>query len=539
MSSQIPQPGSGGMDGDPLIIHSAIHGEDVAEWQPQPPPRVPKAQWRTVIDEAPLPGQGISPAPPEFAAPASSRRAFSLDALRGFFLVTMTLGFTVGVAKYWPQWMFHRQEPWGAETPLDVAGISWRDLAYASFLFTMAAALPLTMSRRIEKGDLEIGIVMAAVRRWALLFFYALLIGHSNTYFLGYTQTARVLSIVGFGLMAMVFTRRRADWDERKYNIINRAGWVLAIAFLMLSPLTYGKAFSFDRNDDIIVGLAFASFIGIVLWYFTRENLLARLGVLAAAIALYLGAKGDGWVSGWWWDAKWPWLFSAQRFVLLAVVVPGTIMGDAMLKWMRSDDESESAGARAGGRVWSTMRVGGLVALTLAFTPLVVVGMYNRWVGLTTLLCAGLLVGGGFLVHAPANSTERMIRSMYLWAGVWLMIGLFLDPFENGIRKVPDTLSYFFTVTGTTSMLLVAFTSVTELLKRQRWLSVLIDLGHNPLMLYVMYTVLINAVLGLIPVTRDLMRGSLGPAVVRSLLSVALVIVLVRYMSRKRIYWRA
>jgi hypothetical protein len=376
---------------------------------------------------------------------------------------------------------------------------------------------------------------MAAVRRWALLFFYALLIAHSNTYFLGYTQTARVLAIIGFALMAMVFTRRRADWGERKFNTVNRAGWVLAIAFLLLSPLAYGKTFSFNRNDDIIVGLAFASFAGIVLWYLTRENLLARLGVLAVAMALYLGAKGDGWVSGWWWDAKWPWLFSAQRFVLLAVVVPGTIMGDAMLKWMRSPEEGEGVGVRP----WSSLRVSALVALTVAFTPLVVVGMYNRWVGLTTLLCAALLVGGGFLVHGPTNATERMIRSMFLWAGVWLMIGLFLDPFENGIRKVPDTLSYFFTVTGTTSMLLVAFTSVTELLKRQRWLSVLIDLGHNPLMLYVMYTVLINSVVGLSPVTREMMNGSLGPALVRSLLSVGLVIVLVRYMSRKRIYWRA
>ena len=334
MSAETPQSGSGGADQDPLVIHSAIHGEEIAEWQPSPPPRVPAPAWRTIVEDVPVPGTGQSPAPPELAAPASSRRAFSLDALRGFFLVTMTLGFTVGVEKFWPLWMFHRQEPWGAESPLDVAGLSWRDLAYASFLFTMAAALPLTMSRRIEKGELEIGIVMAAVRRWAMLFFYALLIGHSNTYFLGYTQTARILSIVGFGVMAMVFTRRRADWDERKYNMVNRAGWILAIAFLALTPFTYGKTFSFDRNDDIIVGLAFASFAGIILWYFTRENLTARLGVLAAAMALYLGAKGDGWISGWWWDARLPWLFSAQRFVLLAVVVPGTIMGDLILRWM-------------------------------------------------------------------------------------------------------------------------------------------------------------------------------------------------------------
>jgi predicted acyltransferase len=532
MAHETPQSGPELPEPEPIVIHPIVHGEDIIDWNPVAPARPPSAIWNTVPDDVPVPGVGQSPAPPDLAAPASSRRAFSLDALRGFFLVTMTLGFTVGVEKYWPLWMFHRQEPWGTETPLDVAGISWRDLAYASFLFTMAAALPLTMSRRMEKGELEIGIMMAAVRRWGLLLFYAIMIGHSNAYFLGYTQTARVLSIVGFVLMAMVFTRRRADWDEGTFKIVNRAGWVLAIAFLLLSPLTYGKTFSFDRNDDIIVGLAFASFVGIVLWYFTRENLLARLAALAAAMALYVSAKGDGWVSGWWWDAKLPWLFSGQRLVLLAVVVPGTIMGDIILRWMRSSDESEATS-------WSRLRLGGLTLLTLAFTPLVTVGMYNRWVGLTTMLCAAMIVGGAFLVHAPVTATERMIRSMFIWASVWLMLGLFLDPFENGIRKVPDTLSYFFTVTGTTSMLLVALTGIVDALKHRKWVSVLIDLGHNPLLLYVTFTLLINSVLELVPFTRDALTGSLGLAMVRSLLSLGLVILLVRTMSRKRIYWRA
>jgi hypothetical protein len=531
MAAETPQAGSVGPEEDPIVIHSAVHGEEIAEWNPSAPVRVPTT-WRPVADDVPVPGVGQSPPPPELAAPDSSRRAFSLDALRGFFLLTMTLGFTVGSAKYYPEWMFHRQEPWGAEKPLDIAGISWRDLAYASFLFTMAAALPLTMSRRIEKGELEVGIVMAALRRWGMLLFYAILIAHANTYFLGYTQTARVLAIVGFVVMALVFTRRRADWDERKYKIVNRVGWMLAIAFLVLSPLAYGKTFSFDRNDDVIIGLAFASFVGIITWYFTRQNLTARLGILAGAIALYLGAKGGGWVSGWWWDAKLPWLFSPQRLVLLAVVIPGTIMGDIVLRWMREPEDAASRGA------WSNLRIGGLTLLCIAFTPLVTIGMYNRWVGLTTLFCVAMVIGGAFLTYAPGNATERMMRSLFVWASAWLMIGLFLEPFENGIRKVPDTLSYFLTITGTTSMLLIALTGIVDGLRKRQWVSVLVDLGHNPLMLYVMYTILLNSILELIPPLRGVLRASFGEAMVRSLLSVGLVVLIVRHMSRKRIYWR-
>jgi predicted acyltransferase len=127
---------------------------------------------------------------------------------------------------------------------------------------------------------------------------------------------------------------------------------------------------------------------------------------------------------------------------------------------------------------------------------------------------------------------------MFLWAAAWLMIGLFLDPFENGIRKVPDTLSYYFTITGTTSMLLLALTALVDALKKQQWVSVLVDLGHNPLMMYVMFTILINPALELIPATRSMLLGSFGPAMVRSLLELVAVILIVRAMSRKRIYWR-
>lgn len=514
----------------PIVIDSPVHGE-VDDWNPQRPTAPGRAEAPVVLalpPDAPS-GGDVSPPPPEVAGVAP-KRAFSLDALRGLFLVLMTAGFTVG-GDHFPAWMYHRQQP-GNGAVVDIPGISWRDLAYASFLFTMAAALPLTLSRRIAKGELEIGIIVSAIKRYGVLLFFAMMVAHSNTFFLGYTQPARLIAILGFAIMAMVFTRRRPDWDESRYRMINRAGWVLAIAFLALTPLTYGKTFEFTRIDDVIVGLAFASLFGSVIWYFTRENLTARLAILAAAVALYLGAKGDGWVSGWWWDSAAPWLYAPKRFILLAVVIPGTIAGDILLRWMNSRPDADA------GEAWSRARMIGIVALCTAFTPLVTLGMYHRQVGLTTQLVGAMIIGGAFLTWAPRRANERMLQSLFIWAAGWLMIGLFLEPFEGGIRKLPDTLSYFFTVTGTTSMLLVALTALLDGLGRQKWVNTLIDIGHNPLLMYVIYTVFLNSLLELIPPLRGLLRGSFGEQLLRSAIQVAIVMLMVRAMSRRRIYWR-
>src|SRR6185437_9749481 len=121
------------------------------------------------------------------------KRASALDALRGLFLVSMTFGFTISNT-HLPLWMYHRQFPPTSDLPVNVAGISWRDLTYVSFMFTMATALPLTLTRRIDKGETELGIIFASLRRYGMLMVYGLLLAHSNTFFLGYTQPARVLS---------------------------------------------------------------------------------------------------------------------------------------------------------------------------------------------------------------------------------------------------------------------------------------------------------------------------------------------------------
>ncbi|MBA3670988.1 MAG: DUF5009 domain-containing protein, partial [Gemmatimonadaceae bacterium] len=483
------EPGNVGPGGapDPIVIHPQSHGEADAVTVPANklidrrrknlPPEI--AELFADVESRPepprhQPPQGtVSPAPPELAA-AVPKRAYALDALRGLFLLSMTFGFSLPTQGL-PIWMYHRQFPPPSGELANIAGISWRDLAYGAFLFTMSAALPLTISRRIDKGETEIAIVVAAIRRYVVLVFFALLIGHSNTFFLGYTESARVLAIIGFVIMALVFTRRRSDWSESRYRLVNRAGWLLAIVFLALSPLAYGKTFSFQRNDDIIVGLAFASLVGSVLWYFTRDNLPARLGVLGAAIALFLGAKGGGWVNDWWWNSPVAWAFQPSMFVLLTIVVPGLVAGDVLLRWMR--DSLETGGGERGR--WGGGRTLALIATTIAVVPVIVVGLYQRELAITTGASAALVIMGLFITWGAGSPTERMLASLFRWGGAWLMIGLFLEPFEGGIHKVPDTLTYFFTIAGVTLMMLVAFAAFIDKLAWRRPVNALIDIGHN------------------------------------------------------------
>ena len=518
----------------PIVIHPELQGDGRPVGEPQLERRVQRRRATdtdmSVIPAGRLEPDGESFSPPELSS-GEAKRALSLDALRGLFLLSMTFGFTIMSEKL-PQWMYHRQMS-PTDQFINVPGISWRDLAYVSFLFTMSAALPLTLTRRMDHGELEVGIIISMFRRFFMLFVFALLVGHSNTYFLGYTQPARVLAITGFVIMCLIFTRRRKDWNPTTYKLLNRFGWLAAIAFFAFSPLVYGKQFSLDRADDIIVGLAFAALTGSLTWYFTREKLQWRLAVLAGAAAMYLGSRNEGWLQEFWYSSSFPAIYQWSEISLLCIVIPGTIAGDHLLRWMKAPPEKQLAVPN-----WSNGRLTLLSAICLIITPLVVWGMYNRLVGVTTAAVFVLCICGTILVRSPRSSGENLIRQLFLWGTLWLMIGLFLEPSEGGIRKVPETLSYFFTVTGTTSLLLVAFAAIIDLLKKRRFISALIDLGHNPLLCYVLFTVFLNSLFELIPAVRPVLQGSPGESILRSILSTVLVVLIVRFATRRRIFWR-
>jgi predicted acyltransferase len=238
-------------------------------------------------------------------------------------------------------------------------------------------------------------------------------------------------------------------------------------------------------------------------------------------------------VQDWWWSSRIPWALAPSRLSLLVIIVPGTIAGDAILRWIRARDTGED-----GASGWSGGRRALLAVLAAAYAPVLTIGMYNRAGLLTTQLVLAMSVAGIFLTARPSSSLERMLRSLFLWGAAWLVLGLWMEPFEGGMKKVPETLSYFFAVTGVSVMLLVALTAVVDGLGRRRWVSALIDVGHNPMLCYVLYTVLLNSALEMIPAFRGVLRQSAGEIVLRMVLETLAVILIVRFFARRRIYWR-
>ena len=112
-----------------------------------------------------------------------NNRASSLDVLRGYAIITMVLSGTIAFGVL-PGWMYHAQTPppSHAFNPQNF-GITWVDLVFPFFLFSMGAAFPFSLGRKIEKGVSKLVLVKDSVLRGLQLVFFAIFIQESHSHF--------------------------------------------------------------------------------------------------------------------------------------------------------------------------------------------------------------------------------------------------------------------------------------------------------------------------------------------------------------------
>ena len=93
------------------------------------------------------------------------QRAFALDALRGYAILTMVLSATIA-GGILPAWMYHAQTPPPTHVfNPDIPGLTWVDLVFPFFLFSMGAAFPFSIGKRLVAGENRLRLAYDALKR--------------------------------------------------------------------------------------------------------------------------------------------------------------------------------------------------------------------------------------------------------------------------------------------------------------------------------------------------------------------------------------
>jgi len=437
-----------------------------------------------------------------------------------------------------PAWMYHAQlpPPTHAFDP-SRPGLTWVDLVFPLFLFSMGAAIPLALSRRIRAGESVARLVLGVLERGFLLAFFAVFLRHVRPHVLNPQPNAATwaIALLGFVLMFPLFCRLPRTWPRWARLALRGIGWIGAVGLLAVLRYPDGSGFSLQRSDIIIVVLANVAVSGSLLWLLTRNTFLLRLGVLGVLMAIRLASAEQGWVRWLWQATPAPWIYKLYFHQYLFVVIPGTIAGDLLLKSL-----SRGTALSAPRVAWATARCWGIVGAMVATVLVALVGLQARWLWQTTLIMGALCAAAGQLSKNASSPREHMVKNLILWGIYWLIVGLIFEPYEGGIKKDHPTMSYYLVTTGLSFFMLGAFTIIIDLLGKRRWLQLLIDNGQNPMIAYVGVANAIWPLFGLTGLQHLIVRVTPTPwlGFLRGVFYTALLALMVKWFTRRRIFWR-
>ncbi len=274
-------------------------------------------------------------------------RAHALDALRGYAIITMVLS-AMEAFSVLPRWMYHAQVP-----PPDhvfdptIYGITWVDIIFPFFLFSMGAAIPLSLGRQHAKGESIMKLTWKTVQRWVKLTFFAIFIIHAFPFMLGYEQEwmCYAMPIFFFILLCLMFMPNPFGLSPYKARAITWSAYLVAVGFMLLQPYAGGAPFRLTDSDCIMLILANVSLTGSIVYLLTIGHPLRRLALLPFLVALFMAAHtANSWPALLIHTSWLPWLYLPAYQEYLLIIIPGTVAGEWIAQWletMKANDTSK------------------------------------------------------------------------------------------------------------------------------------------------------------------------------------------------------
>ncbi len=464
-----------------------------------------------------------------------NNRAYSLDALRGYAILTMILSGTVAYGIL-PGWMYHAQLP-PPDHAFDptVYGITWVDLVFPFFLFTMGAAFPFSIGKKSEKGISHFQLIADSFLRGARLTFFAIFIQHLYPHSLSSPQDARSwwLAILAFLLLFPMFMRIPLQMPRWLRIGIEVAAYAIGIILLLSVDYAKERVFSLSYSNIIILVLANMAIFGSLVYLFTQHNRLARIAVLPFVMAVFLGGGTDGsWIKEVLHFSPAPWMYKFYYLKYLFIVIPGSIAGEYLREWLSNRCPGEISSQEKRHTPWILLLSIGLIVWNLY-------GLYTRQLILNLAGTVFMLAILGWLVRSAGNNMCYW-RKLFIAGAYLLMLGLFFEAYEGGIRKDHSTYSYYFVTAGLAFLAMIAFSILCDI---YRWKKLTLPLemaGQNPMIAYVAPQLLVMPILELTGLSAylNLLQQNAWGGFLRGVIVTTLVVGVAIVFTKIKWFWR-
>ena len=469
--------------------------------------------------------------------PGTVPRAGALDALRGYAILTMVLSDTEAFGIL-PSWMYHAQiPPPGHKFDPAIFGITWVDLVFPFFLFAMGAALPFSVGKKLNVKSGNYTAILGALGRGAQLVFFAIYIQHIFTRVTGIPQDFKtlIISLFAFVLMFPMFMRLPEKLSQMVRTSIKGAAFLTG--FILIFTLNYSgnHSFNLENSDIIILLLGNMAVFGSLAYILTFKNKFARFAILPFIMAVMLGSANESSWTHWLFNATpFPWIYKFTYLKYLFIIIPGTLAGEYLIDWMKPEPSHRK-------EIVAEKRVAWILAgISILLVIINLYGLYSRQLILNLILTTVLVASGFYLLRKGQGRNILLWKKLFTAGSYLLMLGLFFEAFEGGIRKDYSTYSYYLVTSGLAFITLIFFSVVCDFLKGDRYCRFLIQIGQNPMIAYVCAGMVIMPILGFSGLSSFLALFDSDPwlGLLKGIIITSLVTLITMFFTRIKWFWR-
>ncbi len=461
-------------------------------------------------------------------------RYLNLDALRGYAIFTMILSGSIAYGPAMPAWMFHAQvPPPNHQFNPNLPGITWVDLVFPFFIFCMGAAIPIALKKYTITNENK-QVIFTAFRRFFLLTFFALFLEHfkSNRILTEPNNGTYWLSLAGYLLLFFAFSKLGILFNKSVETIINITAMAIGIVGLIFLPLNNGEGFKITNSDIIIIVLANIALFGTLAWWFTRNNIVLRLGILPFVMAIFLGAKiPDSWNEFIYLLTPSAAIYRFYFLKYLFILIPGTIAGDWLLKYKDTNPYEVKTN--------NNFKIVGLLFLLIIVSNLLF--LFTRQLAANLLLTIFLLCLANWIIKKIQLSNKALVEQFFYAGAFSLLLGLSFEAYEGGIKKDFSTYSYYFVTVGLAffSFIVLAVLQSFTIVKPIHRFMVLA--GQNAMMAYVSGSLLLLPLMHLTGVIQywNGMNGSFLSGFLKGLLFSLVACGITFPFTKKGMVWKS
>lgn len=459
------------------------------------------------------------------------QRLESLDALRGVAILAMVLSGSIAFGDVLPGWMYHAQVPPPAHV-FDPSrpGITWVDLVFPFFLFSMGAAFPQVIRQPITRQTFP-NLFWAAFRRFGLLLFFALFTQHFKAWVLSDPPQLReqIHSIAAFLLLFGVLYDWKGISSARTRTVLRITALLISVVWMTQMHYVKGTDFDLYRSDIIIVVLANMAFFGTIIYGLTQNRPWVRVAILPIVMAIFVAAKQEGWVKEFYsfhaiGSFQFDWAYKFYFLKYLFIVIPGMFAGEWLIR-LREEPIRPSS---------NTLISAALSVLLIGWN---LYGLYTRQLNLNLAGNILILAGLHLLIRRSGSASLRRL----LDAGFYLLVlGLCFESFEGGIKKDPSNYSYYFVCSGLAFMALIAFEGFRDRFLSGNVVRYLSRQGQNPMVAYVAGSLLLLPLMtmsGIKPYW-EAMQQNAWMGFAKGVVFTGIVSLITYFFVKRRWFWR-